>query len=526
MKKMILVLIVVLIIVSFSGCTSIDPEAMVMANPLVAEFLANHTNTQIRIITYSGDEISSVSNDFKNECNTSYVPSTLAKVEFADLDTGLSLYSWVNTDSMSIICSIQSTRPPANSTYCIEHSESDCFDGHIYWYDTCGYRQEIKLECSIGCERAACLSESGCSSHTEAACNLGHVYWFDSCGNREEKIAHCTEGCDKGRCINSGYGESCIENDDGMDVFTKSNSTVGSYTMVDTCNRDGTLSERYCSGDKILLNRSKCPDGYTCSEGACINQTENNDNGIILDINETELNNSNVTVPDFGNDTACEENWMCSEWSQCINETQTRTCEDENDCDNGDVLPSQVKDCVPGTCEEENGYTCENAEQCNAWLDVPNTKNCCSHNCIVNIVPAGTYMECQNITDGNFDNLISSQHFSIVPYNYNFGMVTFGMIAESGWQSFYPKFTEKKKLAIMPGDITSGTESIYEGGQLSFKCDNELKIARIPSFTDIPEWGFISEEQIYFDSLLFIGKDGTTYYDKELTKIAARALDF
>jgi hypothetical protein len=47
----------------------------------------------------------------------------------------------------------------------------------------------------------------------------------------------------------------------------------------------------------------------------------------------------------------CEEDWECSEWSECINKQQTRTCDDLNKCGMDLNKPSEVKD-----CESDNYY--------------------------------------------------------------------------------------------------------------------------------------------------------------------------
>jgi len=48
----------------------------------------------------------------------------------------------------------------------------------------------------------------------------------------------------------------------------------------------------------------------------------------------------NVTAP------ACVENWQCTEWSECINGTQTRTCTDLNACGTTLNKPEEQRSCV------------------------------------------------------------------------------------------------------------------------------------------------------------------------------------
>ena len=39
-----------------------------------------------------------------------------------------------------------------------------------------------------------------CESYYQYKCYEGHVFWFDSCGNREEKKYYCEHGCEGGEC--------------------------------------------------------------------------------------------------------------------------------------------------------------------------------------------------------------------------------------------------------------------------------------------------------------------------------------
>jgi hypothetical protein len=66
----------------------------------------------------------------------------------------------------------------------------------------------------------------------------------------------------------------------------------------------------------------------------------------------------NVTIE--GNETTCVENWDCSDWFECFNGKQKRTCVDLNDCGTENNKPATVQDCiVPG---EEVVYEEKNQE--------------------------------------------------------------------------------------------------------------------------------------------------------------------
>jgi len=82
---------------------------------------------------------------------------------------------------------------------------------------------------------------------------------------------------------------------------------------------------------------------------------------------------------DFVCEAICTENWACSDWTECINGTQTKSCTDTNNCGTEDDKPDETQTCVletctpnctdkvcgdsdgcEGTCEDcEEGYSCE-----------------------------------------------------------------------------------------------------------------------------------------------------------------------
>ena len=74
-----------------------------------------------------------------------------------------------------------------NGECCISHDSYSCFDGHVYWYDSCGSKEEIKENCdSYGCSNEECNSPSSycgdgnCDSDEEPGeCidDCGDDYW-------------------------------------------------------------------------------------------------------------------------------------------------------------------------------------------------------------------------------------------------------------------------------------------------------------------------------------------------------------
>jgi len=51
----------------------------------------------------------------------------------------------------------------------------------------------------------------------------------------------------------------------------------------------------------------------------------------------------------------CPEDWTCTEWSDCIEDEQTRTCTDNNNCGTIENKPNEIKDCEDITCIDSDG---------------------------------------------------------------------------------------------------------------------------------------------------------------------------
>jgi hypothetical protein len=83
---------------------------------------------------------------------------------------------------------------------CDSHHRSACYQGDVYWYDSCGEREEKKEDCEdAGCNDGQC--GGSCTSHASSNCDGGDVYWYDSCGKKEEKKEDCQgAGCNNGQC--------------------------------------------------------------------------------------------------------------------------------------------------------------------------------------------------------------------------------------------------------------------------------------------------------------------------------------
>lgn len=68
-----------------------------------------------------------------------------------------------------------------------------------------------------------------------------------------------------------------------------------------------------------------------------------------FDLNDLFIN---LTQMNATPENKCKENWNCTDWSECfVNETQIRSCSDENHCNTTKNRPPEIQECIyEGTC--------------------------------------------------------------------------------------------------------------------------------------------------------------------------------
>jgi len=87
-----------------------------------------------------------------------------------------------------------------------DHATQGCSNGHVYWLDNCGFRNDLITTCPCGCSAGACLAGCGCvpTANDHFVCNSGWLYWYDSCNNLESSEYCGALGCDTGVCGTGG----------------------------------------------------------------------------------------------------------------------------------------------------------------------------------------------------------------------------------------------------------------------------------------------------------------------------------
>jgi hypothetical protein len=229
MKKINLVFGISLVFIVFlSGCLNMSPEALAMANPLVKQFMTQYPNAKITVNHFTAEQSTQILENISAECGNPYITAKeYYRISIDDPDSGLKAISWVDWNNRQIECAVKYgvsgnktiSKPGEETKECKSHAEAMCYGEHVYWFDSCGHKEEKKEYCKYGCENGFCKDKKdegigeNCTSHTETECYEGHVYWFDSCGNKEEKKEYCDCGCVNGTCainitVHTGTGMS------------------------------------------------------------------------------------------------------------------------------------------------------------------------------------------------------------------------------------------------------------------------------------------------------------------------------
>jgi len=89
---------------------------------------------------------------------------------------------------------------------CDDHYEAKCHDGDLYWYDSCGTKEDKKEDCEHGCEDGVCIAEPQTECRDEDyECTIEDIPCCD--GLVEIALAEYDET--EGMCIAANCGQVC-----------------------------------------------------------------------------------------------------------------------------------------------------------------------------------------------------------------------------------------------------------------------------------------------------------------------------
>jgi hypothetical protein len=143
---------------------------------------------------------------------------------------------------------------PEQETSCTENNSYSCYDGDVYWYDSCGELGQIKEECSAGCDdsqgdEAVCL----CLCASDMDCEVGDV--CEDCMCVSEETNECITTQENPDCTGEGVYPNLTECEVNLEQtnypcwFSENNECVSGddetacdreviYSSAETCEQE------------------------------------------------------------------------------------------------------------------------------------------------------------------------------------------------------------------------------------------------------------------------------------------------
>ncbi len=219
---------------------------------------------------------------------------------------------------------------------CVEGCESCvveveiCEEGCVLEEDLCAE------DCQVTCENCTeiviggqCIGDVCDAEHltlclNETECVGGGGYWYDEVCNAEEE------------CVFDTCGSNCGDISDGC----------GGILNCGQCESDDDNNDDNDDEEEVV-----CGDGDCHATESCSSCEE--------DCGECPTITGEVT------ETICTPDWQCEEWNECVDNIQTRICNNTNNCSIEDGKPVVSQSCeLPETCfdeiknQDETGIDC------------------------------------------------------------------------------------------------------------------------------------------------------------------------
>ncbi len=212
--------------IAISGCIASNPEAFAKTIPIVQEFLSKHPNAEIRMVHYSANESAAIIDLIKEDCGKlSVEPKEYYFVNISDPSEGMNVRVWIDWENQVIECAYKEGSSAKPLSECTPRYRAECFGDHVYWFDSCGNREDKKEFCPLGCDEHGCIKsiescDIGKTYHEKPSCTCPEGYemieFFPRCGGND-CMEECEEKCKKETaipCIDKCMAENACASDD------------------------------------------------------------------------------------------------------------------------------------------------------------------------------------------------------------------------------------------------------------------------------------------------------------------------
>ena len=243
---------------------------------------------------------------------------------------------------------------------CIAQDAQDCWDGDVYWVDSCGTRGDRARRCLEGqrcldngatatCETVSCAPDIA-RDHQD--CSGGHPYWYDDCDERGSQVEACA-ACES--CVDNGDTASC----DATTTNDHQDCSGGHPYWYDSCGGQGARADT-CTAEEVCQDAGA---SASCVVQGCVATVAN------------DHQNCSGGHPYWYDD--CEERGSrvetCAACESCQDSGATASCEpdasnDHQDCSGGH--PYWYDSCG------SRGTRVDTCASCETCTDVGATASC------------------------------------------------------------------------------------------------------------------------------------------------------
>ena len=157
-------LIFIPLIILISGCISgLDAESLARASPIIQDFLNDHPNAEILATHFTANQSSQMLDEIREECANPFIEAKeYYRVRFTDEDTGFYAVVWIDWEARAVECAFKKGEGTKDVENCTSHAEYRCYGEHVFWFDSCGYKEEKKEYCEQGCSEGRCVNKETC----------------------------------------------------------------------------------------------------------------------------------------------------------------------------------------------------------------------------------------------------------------------------------------------------------------------------------------------------------------------------